>query len=353
MGERVPLAPLTTLELGGHARFLVEATDVRTVAEALVWARAAGVPAVTLGRGSNVVVADAGYDGLVVRIAVPGFEVERDRGRVRVGAGERWDDVVARTVAEGLAGLECLSGIPGTAGATVIQNVGAYGQEVSEVIESVSVLDRSTLEQGRLSADECVFGYRASRFRIGEPRYVVLGLMLRLRPGGEATLRYPELVRALAPSGTGPTLEEVRGAVLELRRAKSMLIEEEDPNRRSVGSFFVNPVVASAVVADLAERCGVAEVPTFPAGPGSCKIPAAWLVERCGFRRGMRRGAVGVSSRHALALVHHGGGTAGELVGLAREIRGAVRDRFAIDLRPEPTFLGFPEADPTADQGTG
>ncbi|HUP43675.1 MAG TPA: UDP-N-acetylmuramate dehydrogenase [Thermoanaerobaculia bacterium] len=380
MREGVALAPLTTLGLGGRARYFLEAPDGATLAAALGWARDEGLPAVLLAGGSNVVVADAGVDGLVVRMAQRG--VRRDRAREAaeaggdraaaesgsggaaaelwtVAAGEPWDPLVERAVAAGLAGIECLSGIPGTAGATPIQNVGAYGQEVSQVIESVRVLDRSSLAERELAPEECAFGYRDSRFRHRPERHAVLAVTFRLAPGGAAATRYPELARAVAATGEPPTLAAVRRTVLALRRAKSMVIEPGDDNRRSVGSFFVNPVLpaaeAEAVVAR-ALAAGAArdptEVPRFaagagPAGPaGQVKLSAGWLIERAGFPKGTRRGAVGISSRHALALVHHGGGTTADLLALAREVRRAVRDRFGVTLRPEPVFLGFGEADP-------
>ena len=379
MREGVPLAPLTTLGLGGRARYFLEAPDGATLAAALGWARDEGLPAVLLAGGSNVVVADAGVDGLVVRMAQRG--VRRDRAREAaetggdraaaesgsggaavelwtVAAGEPWDPLVERAVAAGLAGIECLSGIPGTAGATPIQNVGAYGQEVSEVVESVRVLDRASLEERELAPAECAFGYRDSRFRREPERHAVLAVTFRLAPGGAAATRYPELERAVAATGEPPTLAAVRRTVLALRRAKSMVIEPGDDNRRSVGSFFVNPVLpaaeAEAVVAR-ALAAGAArdpsEVPRFAAEEGRVKLSAGWLIERAGFPKGTRRGAVGISSRHALALVHHGGGTTADLLALAREVRRAVRDRFGVTLRPEPVFLGFGEADPLGEVG--
>ena len=362
-----PLAPLTSLGLGGRARFLCEARNGGTVAAALGWAREEGLAVALLAGGSNVVVSDGGFDGLVVRMAQRGIERRRAPGPVgrrggelwTAAAGEPWDPLVERAVAAGLAGLECLSGIPGTAGATPIQNVGAYGREVSEVVESVRVLERPGLEEGELAPGDCRFAYRDSLFRRAPERFAVLAVTLRLAPGPPAPVRYGELERALAgeaAAGSGnPTLEEVRRAVLALRRSKSMVLDPDDPNRRSVGSFFVNPVLptpkADAVV-ERAVTAGLArepsEVPRFEAEPGRVKLAAGWLVERAGFPRGTRRGAVGVSSRHALALVHHGGGTTAELLALAREIRGAVRERFGVVLRPEPVFLGFGGGDPLA-----
>jgi len=349
--ERIPLAPLTTLELGGPARFLLDVEDEGTVEDAVRWAERAGYPLTVIGGGSNLVIADSGVPGLVVRMSIRGFDFVRDgdAARVTVGAAEPWDDVVARAVGHNLAGLECLSGIPGTAGATPIQNVGAYGQEVSEAIDEVRVFDRTSLTRKTLAAVDCGFGYRTSVFRDAPDRYVVLGVVFRLRPEGRPTLRYPDLTRILDASAADPSLPETRVAVLELRRSKSMVIEARDPNRRSVGSFFVNPVLAESELPDVAEAASVAddEVPRFAARDGKVKIPAAWLIESCGFSKGTRRGRVGLSSRHSLALVHHGGGTTGELVDLAREIRSAVRGRFGIDLEPEPRFLGFDVPDPT------
>lgn len=351
------LAPLTTLGLGGPARYFLEARDDASLAAALRWAREEGVAATVLGGGSNVVVADAGVDGLVVRLASRGVErAVADGGEQElwtVAAGEPWDPLVARAVAADLAGIECLSGIPGTAGATPIQNVGAYGQEVAEVVESVRVLDRASLEVREMLPEECDFAYRDSLFRRRPEQFAVLSVTLRLTPGGEPAVRYPELARAVTGAGERPTLASVRRTVLALRRSKSMVIEPEDENRRSVGSFFVNPVVPAEAAEAVVERAllaGVArdpsEVPRFDAADGRVKLSAGWLVERAGFPKGTRRGPVGVSSRHALALVHHGGGTTAELLRLAREVRGAVRDRFGLTLQPEPVLLGFGEGDP-------
>ncbi len=303
-----------------------------------------------LGGGSNVVVADAGVDGLVVRMALRGLSRSVAGGGARwtVAAGEPWDPVVERSVTAGLAGLECLSGIPGTAGATPIQNVGAYGQEVSEVVAGVRVLERESLEVRELAPAECAFAYRDSLFRRQPERFAVLAVAFRLAPGGPPGLRYPELQRAVADSGAGVTLATVRRVVLALRRAKSMVLEAGDENRRSVGSFFVNPVLGEAEAGAVAARALAAglvddpsQVPRFEVGGGRVKLPAGWLIERAGLPRGTRRGPVGLSSRHALALVHHGGGTTSDLVALAREVRDRVAERFGVTLRPEPVFLGF------------
>ncbi len=346
----VTLAPLTTLELGGPAKAFVEVTSVAQLRDALRWAHEHGLDTAVLGGGSNLVVADEGFNGLVIRPLLRGLELVpgADDVVLRAAAGETWDDVVSSAVAQGLAGVECLSGIPGLTGAAPIQNVGAYGQEVADTIIEVRVLDRMTLEEHRLGPAQCGFAYRESRLRRDPDRFVVLEVAFQLHPGGVPNLRYAELVRRLAPRGAPPDLAEVRTAVLELRRSKSMVIAADDPNRRSAGSFFVNPVVDADRAHEVARRALAAgvvarteELPSFPAGPGQIKLSAAWLVEHAGFPRGFRRGPVGLSSRHALALVHHGGGRTADLVALARDIRSAVRERFGVILRPEPVFLGF------------
>jgi UDP-N-acetylmuramate dehydrogenase len=347
----VPLAPLTTLELGGSARHLVEAADDDTVVEALRWAEARGLPALILGGGSNVVIADRGWDGLVVRVATRGRRfAESPDGTVTltVAAGEPWDDVVADTVARDLAGLECLSGIPGLVGATPIQNVGAYGQEVADTILSVTVLERASKRVHQLAASACAFAYRDSAFKHDPDRFVVLSVTFALRRGGAPALRYRELAEALASNGgPPPTLGAVRAAVLALRRKKSMLIVDGDPNRRSVGSFFTNPIVGAAeadAVAARAVALGVIarpdEMPRWPAAGGAIKLSAGWLIERAGIHTGQRRGAVGVSTAHALSLVHLGGGSTAALLELAREVGDAVHGRFAMTLLPEPTMIG-------------
>lgn len=341
------LAPHTTLGLGGPARHLVVVTDEAELVEALAWATAHALPALVLGGGSNLLIGDAGWDGLVVKVDLRGFHLDRSGGRltVTVGAGEPWDEVVERTVREGWAGLECLSGIPGSTGATPIQNVGAYGQEVAEVIAAVHVWDRVAGCRRVLAPAECSFGYRDSAFKRDPERAVVLAVELELRPGGKPTLRYAELERAFGGAAT-PSLVEVRERVLALRRAKSMVFDPSDPNGRSAGSFFTNPVVEPGVAAALVEQAlreGLVEradaVPRYPAEGGRVKLAAAWLIEAAGFRKGERRGAVGISSRHALALVHHGGGSTRELLALAAEIEAGVLARFGITLRREPVLV--------------
>jgi len=340
---------MTTLELGGPARWYTEVSDDGSLIEALTWARDRGLPVIVLGGGSNVVVADSGYVGLVIRPRLMGVRVEDfggDQVNVTAAAGEDWDDLVTWTVGQRMAGFECLAGIPGTVGGTPIQNVGAYGQEVGERIVSVRVFDREALEVRELDSEECGFSYRSSLFRRSPARFVVLDVTFRLVRGGEPTIVYPELRRTVERQVRETTLDSVRGTVLELRRSKGMVLDPDDANRRSAGSFFVNPVISEIELELLIDRAAPLEVPRFVATPGRFKVPAAWLIEQAGFHNGLRRGPVGISSRHCLALVHHGGGRTEDLLALAREIRDAVGTRFGVVLRSEPVMVGFGEVDP-------
>jgi len=341
----VPLAPFTTLGLGGPAQHLLRARSRAEVHDALRWASAAGEPARILGGGSNLVVADAGVAGLVIKLDTRGMEITRgpERVRVEVQAGEPWEGVVQLALAENLAGIECLTGIPGSTGATPIQNVGAYGQEVGECIEAVEVLDRVSLETRWLSREQCGFGYRDSSFKREPGRFVVLAVRFALTPDGPPRLRYAELARALSAGAAAPSLREVAEAVRALRASKSMLLEPGDPNSRSAGSFFTNPIVPLAHAEAVKQRAlslgvvsRVEDVPSFAAGPGMLKLAAGWLIEKAGVSKGLRRGAVGISSRHALALVHHGGGSTRELLALAEEVQSRVLAVFDVELALEP-----------------
>jgi UDP-N-acetylmuramate dehydrogenase len=338
--EGVALAPYTTLGLGGAARWFVEATDEATLRAALAWARARGVAVRILGGGSNVVVPDAGVDALVVQIGLRGVTTREVRGDVEVtaAAGEPWDDLVAFAVAHDWAGLECLSGIPGLVGATPMQNVGAYGQEVSDTVVAVRALDTSSGDAVTLSPAQCGFGYRDSAFKSREPgRYVVLAVTYRLRPGGAPTLGYADVARDVAARAlTAPTLSDVRTSVLAIRRTKSMVLIPGDPNRRSCGSFFTNPVVTREAAERVAERAGERNLPRWPQGDGGVKLSAAWLIERAGFRRGQREGAVGLSTAHALAIVAHDGARATDVLAFARRLQDSVAERFGVRLALEP-----------------
>lgn len=341
--EQVPLAPLTTLGVGGSARYFVRAEDDDVLIEALGWAREQNVRVELLGGGSNVVVPDAGLDGLVIqlasrgrRYAATGTEVE-----LEAAAGEPWDELVREAVERDLQGLECLAGIPGLAGATPIQNVGAYGQEVSETVTRVRVFDRVARVVRVLAGRECRFRYRDSLFKSEAPhRFVVLGVTFRLRPGAPPAVRYAELEKYLAARAEAPTLAGVRRAVLALRAAKSMLLDAQDPNTRSCGSFFTNPIVSAEQAARVQSLSGAGAggMPQFPQPDGRVKLAAGWLIEQAGFTRGTRAGTVGLSSRHALSIVAHAGATAADVLALSERIRAAVRERFGVELTPEPVL---------------
>jgi UDP-N-acetylmuramate dehydrogenase len=329
----VDLAPYTTLRLGGPARAVIEA---HTEAELVEAASDPGV--VLLAGGSNVVVADAGVDATVARVLTRGVAAEEDAEHVllRVAAGEPWDDLVARCVADGLVGVECLAGIPGSTGATPIQNVGAYGQEVADTLAAVRVLDRRTGEVTELGPEDCGFGYRTSAFKRAPGRWAVLDVVLRLRPGAQgAPIRYAELARTLGVQpGERAGLADVRDAVLALRRGKGMVLDPGDHDTWSAGSFFTNPFVDPAALPDGA--------PAFAQPDGTAKTSAAWLIERAGFHRGYGDPAgIAISSKHTLALTNRGDGTTAALVALAREIAAGVRERFGVALEPEPVFLGL------------
>lgn len=344
--EHVPLAPLTTLGVGGPARYFAEAYTDTDIREAVQYAQTRELPLFVLGGGSNLLVSDRGFDGLILKIALRGIDrtaADNDL-TFSVAAGEQWDDFVARAVDEKCAGVECLSGIPGSVGGTPVQNVGAYGQDVSETIREVEALDRQTLQLKTFTNPDCGFGYRSSVFNTTErDRYIILKVTFSLRGGGKATIGYADLQNAFADTIGEPTLLEVRNAVREIRLRKAMLIVPGDDDARSAGSFFKNPVVPQSQFDELDAQLltrGLA-LPSFPAIEGFRKLPAAWLVEHAGFARGYSRGAAGISRRHTLAIVNRGGATAGEIVALKDEIQSRVRAEFGIQLQPEPVFLGF------------
>ena len=361
----VPLAELTTLETGGPARFFLPVHDESTLAAGVAWARERGVPLYFLGGGSNVLIPDAGLDGLVIKIATRGIWEEKPLDPaapgaapnpmggptpdpttvVRAAAGETWDDLVKYTVDAGLAGLECLSGIPGTVGAAPVQNIGAYGQEAADSLLSVRVMDLRSLRPLEFTRAECEFGYRESRFRRHRGEHAVLEVRFRLARDGAPTVAYPDLARELADSPL--TLAHTRDAVMRVRRRKSMVLDPTDENRRSVGSFFTNPTVSAQAAQELAAAVGKPglarpdEIPMYPDGLGRAKLSAAWLIEHAGIERGYRAGRVGVSTRHALALVNLGGATTADVLDLAAHVRRAVLDTFGVDLTIEPVCLGF------------
>jgi UDP-N-acetylmuramate dehydrogenase len=342
-----PLSTLTTLRLGGPPRNLVEAHTEDDVVAAVAAADGAGEPLLVLAGGSNVVIADDGFPGTVVRILTSG--IERDGpATLTVQAGEPWDPLVERCVNEGLAGIECLSGIPGSVGATPIQNVGAYGQEVSEVITRVRVYDRRKEAVEELGPEGCHFTYRSSVFKRTPNRWVVLAVTFALHEQPQSRpLRYPELARELGVDlGESAPLRDVRDAVLRLRRRKGMVIDPDDPDSVSAGSFFTNPILDpdgfALLEARVRRKLGPnARPPAFPEGDGRVKTSAAWLVERAGFGRGYGSpGRIALSDKHTLALTNRGGGTALELLALAREIADGVQREFGVELVPEPVIVG-------------
>ncbi|MGH3342926.1 MAG: UDP-N-acetylmuramate dehydrogenase [Carbonactinosporaceae bacterium] len=345
---RTSLSTLTTLRLGGPAARLVEVTAAEDVVDAVTAADRAGEPVLVLGGGSNVVVSDGGFDGTVVLVRTTGVAsvAEDDLVALTVQAGEPWDAVVGAVVAEGWAGIETLSGIPGLSGATPIQNVGAYGQEVSSTVSCVRVLDRRTGQVATMPAHACAFTYRSSAFK-GIDRFVVLDVTYVLEVSGlSRPIRYPELAGALGVDvGDRVPLADVREAVLHLRRAKGMVIDEADPDSVSAGSFFTNPILDPAEVAALERRVAArlgdgVRPPLFPESGGRMKTSAAWLIDRAGFPRGYGHGAARISSKHTLALTNRGGATAADLLVLAREVRDGVREAFGVELVNEPVLVG-------------
>ncbi|TVZ07326.1 UDP-N-acetylmuramate dehydrogenase [Trebonia kvetii] len=365
----VVLSDYTTLGLGGPAKTFVSASLDDTLTAAVRSADAAREPVLVIGGGSNLVIADAGFDGTVIHVNTRGVSYApvrdaADSVDVTVAAGEDWDDVVAATIAEGLAGLECLSGIPGRVGGTPVQNVGAYGHEVAEVITQVRVYDRQEGQIRIIPNEFCTFAYRTSLFKSGrpesliswpdgpsgqippQPRHVVLDVTFRLaRQSLSTPVKYAELAAELGVAmGEQAGADEVRSAVLKIRARKGMVLNPGDPDTRSAGSFFTNPVISAgefARVETAAAALGAGPVPRFAAGDGFVKVPAAWLIEHSGFAKGYGAPASArVSSKHTLALINAGDATTADLVALAREIVSGVRAAYGVTLTPEPILIG-------------
>jgi len=344
--ENVPLAPLTTLQVGGPARYFAEAATEEDVREAVEFANRRALPLFVMGGGSNLVVADAGWKDLALKIAIGGVTSRREHDALLfdVGAGANWDEFVAQAVVQNCAGVECLSGIPGSVGGTPVQNVGAYGQEVAETIESVRALDRKEDRAVILPNDACGFRYRGSIFNSTERgRYIILRVSYRLTPGGPPKLKYADLRTYFAARTHQPSLAEVREAVLQIRQSKGMRIVPGDPDCRSVGSFFKNPVLSESQFADLvgcAEGRGL-QIPAYPAPDAQRKVSAAWLVEHSGFSKGFTLGAAGISHKHALALINTGTARAADIIRLKERIQQGVQEAWGVLLEPEPEFVGF------------
>jgi UDP-N-acetylmuramate dehydrogenase len=347
--ENIPLAPLTTFKIGGPAKYYVEAATAGEVQEAVTFARARDLPLFILGGGSNLVVSDAGWPGLVLKVALQGIE-QRDgqdeNGSVifDAGAGESWDRFVSHAVMAHCAGVECLSGIPGSVGGTPVQNVGAYGQEVADTISSVEVLDLKDGQVRELCREACGFSYRASIFNTTERgRFIVLRVTYALTPGGKPRIAYADLKRHFEGRETTPDLAETREAVRHIRAIKGMLIVPGDADCQSAGSFFKNPVLSETEHERLKQRAAVRglTVPSYPALETHKKVSAAWLVERSGFNKGFGFGRVGISSKHALAIVNRGGATASEVIALKEQIQQRVEEIWGVKLEPEPVMVGF------------
>jgi UDP-N-acetylmuramate dehydrogenase len=341
MTTAVALRHHTTLQVGGEARSFVSAADCGQALEHARSARSQGLPLLILGGGSNMLVADTGFPGVVMRWQDRSLHIlEQSPGRVRVkvGGGWVWDEWVAEAVERNWTGLECLSGIPGQVGAAPIQNIGAYGQEVCQWIEACWLLDWESGTESRVPASECGFGYRDSRFKGDwKGRYLVTAVEFGLLPGHPPQLRYKELQQKM--EGRPQTLAEVRATVLAIRRSKSMVWDPTDPNHRSAGSFFVNPIVSAEVAERLQKE--FADMPCWPSGQAVNKLSAAWLIERAGFPKGWGQGPAGLSSNHVLALINRGTARATDLIEVAAAVRRGVWKRFAVRLQPEPEFIGF------------
>lgn len=344
--ENVPLAPLTTLKVGGPAHYFTEPTSATEVGEAVNFARSRNLPLFVLGGGSNLVISDAGWPGLVLKLAISGIDQREEDGKAlfEVGAGEEWDRFVARAVARNCAGVECLSGIPGSVGGTPVQNVGAYGQEVSETIKSVLVFDLKDGQVRDLCAEACGFQYRTSIFNTSERgRFIILRVTYCLTPGGKPRIEYADLKKHFAGFQQAPSLTSTREAVRRIRATKAMLITPGDEDCRSAGSFFKNPVLAVEQYDELTRRAAAKglQIPSYPALDAQKKVSAAWLVEHSGFSKGYSAGRVGISRKHALAIVNRGDATAADILGLKDHIQQRVEELWGIQLEPEPVFVGF------------
>jgi UDP-N-acetylmuramate dehydrogenase len=346
--ENIPLAPLTTFQVGGPARYFVDAHSEHEVSEAVAYASARKLPLFILGGGSNLLVSDNGWSGLVLKVSVAGVEFEGDRQKMvfHAGAGENWDELVALAVSKNCGGIECLSGIPGTVGGTPVQNVGAYGQEVSETITRVRALEIATGKAVDLTNADCGFSYRSSIFNTTRRgQYIVLEVSYLLHRDGGPRIEYADLKKFFAASSENPTVQQVRDAVRSIRQSKAMLLVSGDEDCRSAGSFFKNPIVSAAEadrVQALAEKLTPGKtLPRYPAADGQVKLAAAWLVEQSGFSKGYSLGPVGISRKHTLAIVNRGGATAKDIVSLKDEIEKKVFDVWGLTLQPEPVFVGF------------
>jgi UDP-N-acetylmuramate dehydrogenase len=346
IAENVPLAPLTTLKVGGPARYFIEAQTIAEVSQAVEFSRSQSLPLFVLGGGSNLVISDAGWPGLMLKIGVTGINHRHGHEQVvfEAGAGEDWDKFVGFVVTHNSAGIECLSGIPGTVGGTPVQNVGAYGQEVANTIDSVLALDLKDGQVHELGREDCGFSYRTSIFNTTKRgRYIILQVNYSLKHGGDAYISYADLKKYFAGWNEKPTLANTRDAVRKIRAGKGMLITPGDDDCRSAGSFFKNPILSAEQYQALSARATAKnlQIPSYPALDAQKKVSAAWLVEHSGFSRGYGNGRVGISRKHALAIVNRGEATAADVLALKEDIQQRVEEIWGIVLEPEPVFVGF------------
>jgi UDP-N-acetylmuramate dehydrogenase len=347
--ENVPLAQYTTLGVGGPARWFVHVTGQQQLLDAVAFARAHSLPIFVLGGGSNLLVSDIGFPGLILHIVFGGQTGVRPQlsdphpTTFTVDAGTIWDNFVRSICEQGISGVECLAGIPGLVGGSPIQNIGAYGQEVASSILNVTALDLDTLTYVTLDREACHFAYRTSIFNTTHRnRYIVTAVAFQFDPAAKPNLTYADLTRHFAATAQ-PTPLEIYHAVRIIRARKGMLLIEGDPDSHSAGSFFKNPVVEQGAIERIAAKLDInpTEIPHWPAGQGSTKLPAAWLVERAGFHKGFHMGRAGISTKHTLALVNLGGATASEIIALRDAVTHKIEERFAIQLEQEPVMLGF------------
>lgn len=353
--ENIALGPFTTFRVGGPARYLIDASTEADIKEALAFAVEKQLSLFVLGGGSNLVIADDGWPGLVLKIALKGIEseFEGENAVFHARAGENWDDFVAYTVERNCAGVECLSGIPGTVGGTPVQNVGAYGQEVSQTIRSVRVLEIATGKVSEFSNHDCGFSYRSSILnQHAAGKYIVLEVTYHLSQNGSPTIEYADLQQFFAAEQRTPSLPQVRDAVRQIRQSKAMLLVRGDEDSRSAGSFFKNPIVpreeAWRIEKLAQQRIPGHVMPHYPMKDGRVKLAAAWLVEQTGFHKGYSRGPIGISRKHSLAIVNRGGATAKDILALKNEIEQKVFEVWGVRLQPEPVFVGF---QPAAKEG--
>jgi UDP-N-acetylmuramate dehydrogenase len=344
--RNIPLAPFTTMQLGGPAKLFVKCESEDEITSALRYANAKSIPVHVLGSGSNTIFADQGYQGLVIKVANKGIVFKKQKGSTVISgnAGENWDNLVRQCVNRGLAGFECLSGVPGSVGAAPVQNIGAYGQEVSQLITQVTVINRKTLDKQTFTRAECQFGYRVSRFKDRDAgKYIISGVVFKTKECQRPTMSYPDIIQELGGESkvrsldcSATSLKKIRQAVLSIRKRKSMLIDKKNDNFRSCGSFFINPIISKPELTKLQSKED-SQIPSFQAN-SHIKIPAAWLIEKAGFPKGFRYKGVGISPHHNLAIVNYTG-TTDEVINLAQKIQKAVKQKFDIELTIEPVFI--------------